>query len=232
MEKGPYATKKNKVIFIGSSAIWLLYCQPIFFGLLFNSISVVIGMIFYLCIPFYRNFVWPNFGQGIYQKIILSDKKFFVTKVAKSKFPWKIYFLLLTIWCVPSIITLVQNNETIFGSYSRILIYVQLITFPISYYICASYMFRFENIMMKYLYMKWNRNIEQYIENLRTQLIEYDEENGKTKKHYLANIYDQHTEMETWAYDVNKKIGKFIGVRILNQLIGPIIFILFASSLQ
>lgn len=230
------AVRMNKLLFFLLMISFNFYPSTMLISLLLSNIYVGIafGLFCVLVMP-PLTFTSPDWGKGLFRKMILKEVKMFESEVKKGKAAMVFTMPIMMIVCGSVPIATLANpsssNYTLFGPYTYIMIYIMLSAMALSMFIMPR-AFLLQQPMENYIAKSWNMEIKKYIEKIEAILLTYNMENGKTKDDTLKAISVEQKKVENWAIQVNTGVSANNGFKAIMYLGQPTLFIVFAAVLQ
>ena len=228
--------RMNKLLLLLLVIFGNIYSSVMVFSLLLSNmyVGIVLG-VFYIIVMPPMTFTMPDFGKGLFRKMILNEVKMFESEVKKGKAAMAIMMpIMLSMYFSVPIVTLANPSSAsyaLFGPYTYIMIYVMMIGFTLSMFIMPR-LFLLQQPMENYIAKSWNMEIKKYIEKIEAILLTYNMENGKTKDETLKAISVEQKKVEEWATELNNGLSSNNGFKGIMLLGNPIMYVIFAAILQ
>ena len=228
--------RMNKLLLLLLVIFGNIYSSVMVFSLLLSNmyVGIVLGVFYIIVMPL-MTFTIPDFGKGLFRKMILNEVKMFESEVKKGKAAMAIMMpIMLSMYFSVPIVTLANPSSAsyaLFGPYTYIMIYVMMIGFTLSMFIMPR-LFLLQQPMENYIAKSWNMEIKKYIEKIEAILLTYNMENGKTKDETLKAISVEQKKVEEWATELNNGLSSNNGFKGIPLLGNPIMYVIFAAILQ
>ena len=230
------AIRINKFLILLLLLFGNIYSSVMVFSLLLSNmyVGILLGVFYMTMMPF-LTFTMPDFGKGLFRKMILKEVKMFEDAVKKGKTAMAIMMpIMLSLYFSVPIVTLANPSSvsyTLFGPYTYIMIYVMMIGFTLSMFIMPR-LYILQQPMENYIAESWNIEIKKYIEKIEAILLTYSMEKGKTKDECLKEISKEQKKVEKWATELNNGLSTNNGFKGIMLLGNPIMYVIFAAILQ
>ena len=208
-----------------------------FFGLLLSNAYVGYALGLFNCfVGVASEFSQPDYGKGVFRKIIVKDTKSFEDVIKKGDKTMGVMSLLFgAILAILPVITLLNpdsTNYTLFGKYTYIYLYIGTITTPLGCF-CVMYSQRLKLPMLEYISKAWVSQIKDYLKRIREILLEYNENGGKKgRDKTLKDIHIEQEKIERFAREINKNNSLYNGMQQVYFVSYLAICVLLAAIVQ
>ena len=209
---------RRKCIFIPIFLFVFGTATGLFFGLLLSNAYVGYALGLFNClIGVPSEFSQPDYGKGIFRKIIVKDIKLFedsLDKGNKTMGGLALFFgIVLAILPVITLCNPDSKNYTLFGAYTYVFLYIGTFTAPIGTF-CIIYSQRLKLPMQEYIAKSWVSQIKGYLERIQALLLEYNENEGKKgRDKTLKDIHVEQEKIERFAREINKNHSFYNGMQ-------------------
>ena len=208
-----------------------------FFGLLLSNPYAGYALcIFNIVVGVPAEFAQPDYGKGVFEKMMLKDVPLFVKGYKRGKKLFRFLMPTFTVcFAILPVITLLNPNDsnyTLFGEHTYVLLYLALFVGPVgTFYIMNAQILK--TSMQEDIAETWVAEIKSYFVVIRKNLLNVDEAGGEeSKKKCLQNIYDEQVRVEKWASDVNHSVSIYNFLQQLYLSLFSVISILLAAFIQ
>ena len=209
----------------------------VLFACIFNSfaIGILFGVILFVMSVVTMILANLDYGKGVFLEMIVKDENYVVTRFEAMKKKYLLgsitSFILLQSLPFLILVDPTNANVNLFGSYTKFIIIGNMITYPIAYHFFRKSSGQMGAYFAGKIPIAWEQKIVRYTNVIRESLLKYDiEQNNKDL--LLNEIFKMHSEVEKWAFEVNKKTSAIKGLIASSMFLLAAIFTICTGVLQ